>query len=158
MLLLFPLYMRKLNYREIKYLGGQEYIYTTKGRCTATVLHNFTQYYSLSYFCPFTYTILHSHTYIFTTIVFCFFSFIIIAGFPSLKLTVNMFFLFPPHLQVHVCSVMSDSLQPHELLSLWDFPDKNTGVGCRFLLHPISVFCCYCWLFVSFNHRHRGLT
>ena len=36
------------------------------------------------------------------------------------------------------CSVMSDFLQPHELqiarlLCPWDFPDKNTGVGCHFL-------------------------
>ena len=33
------------------------------------------------------------------------------------------------------CSVMSDSLWPHRLwptrlLSPWDFPGKNTGVGC----------------------------
>lgn len=53
-------------------------------------------YYSyLSYFCPFTYIILHSCTYnIPKTVVFYFFSFIIIAWFPSLKLFVNMFFLF----------------------------------------------------------------
>ena len=31
-------------------------------------------------------------------------------------------------------SVMSDSLQPHRLLHPWDFPGKNTGVGCHFLL------------------------
>ena len=36
-------------------------------------------------------------------------------------------------------SVLSDSLQPHELYSLrllcpWDSPGKNTGVGCCFLL------------------------
>ena len=36
-------------------------------------------------------------------------------------------------------SVMSDSLQPHELQSTrllcpWDSPGKNTGVGCYFLL------------------------
>ena len=35
------------------------------------------------------------------------------------------------------CSVMSDSLQPHglyptRLLCPWDFPGKNTGVGCHF--------------------------
>ena len=35
---------------------------------------------------------------------------------------------------------MTDSLQPHglyptSLLCLWDFPGKNTGVGCHFLLH-----------------------
>ena len=38
-----------------------------------------------------------------------------------------------------VASVMSDSLRPHGplpawLLSLWDSPGKDTGVGCHFLL------------------------
>ena len=37
---------------------------------------------------------------------------------------------------------MSDALQPHELeptrlLHLWDFPGKNIGVGCHFLLQGI---------------------
>ena len=37
---------------------------------------------------------------------------------------------------------MSDSLQPHRLqpaglLGPWNFPDKNTGVGCHFLLQMI---------------------
>ena len=37
-----------------------------------------------------------------------------------------------------ICSVMSDSLQSHGLQSTmllcpWDFPGKNTGVGCHFL-------------------------
>ena len=41
-----------------------------------------------------------------------------------------------------VRSVMSDSLQPHGLQSIrllcpWDFPDKNTGVGCHFFLQGI---------------------
>ena len=27
------------------------------------------------------------------------------------------------------CSVMSDSLQPHELYSPWNSPGQNTGVG-----------------------------
>ena len=40
------------------------------------------------------------------------------------------------------CSVMSDSLSPYELspsrlLCPWDFPGKNTGVGCHFLLQDI---------------------
>ena len=40
---------------------------------------------------------------------------------------------------VCACSVMFDSLQPHgpqptRLLCPWDFPGKNTGVGCHFLL------------------------
>ena len=42
-----------------------------------------------------------------------------------------------------VCSDVSDSLWSHELwpsrlLCLWDFPGKNTGVGCHFLLQGIS--------------------
>ena len=41
-----------------------------------------------------------------------------------------------------VCAAMSSSLQPHGLLPTrllcpWDFPDKNTGVGCHFLLQAI---------------------
>ena len=32
------------------------------------------------------------------------------------------------------CSVKSDSLQPTKLLCLWDFPSKNNGVCCHFLL------------------------
>jgi len=40
------------------------------------------------------------------------------------------------------CSVVSNSLQPHglqpaRLLHPWDFPGKNTGVGCHFLLQRI---------------------
>ena len=40
------------------------------------------------------------------------------------------------------CYVVSDSLQPHglypaSLLCPWDFPGKNTGVGCHFLLQGI---------------------
>ena len=40
------------------------------------------------------------------------------------------------------CSVVSNSLQPHglqptRLLCLWNFPGKNTGVGCHFLLQGI---------------------
>ena len=43
------------------------------------------------------------------------------------------------HLCVCACSVMSNSLWPHRLqptrlLCPWDFPGKNTGVGCHFLL------------------------
>ena len=39
-------------------------------------------------------------------------------------------------------SVVSDSLRPHGLyptriLSPWDFPGKNTGVGCHFLLQNV---------------------
>ena len=43
---------------------------------------------------------------------------------------------------LYVCSVISDSLRPHEvwptkLLCLCSFPGKNTGVGCHFLLQGI---------------------
>ena len=39
---------------------------------------------------------------------------------------------------MHVCSAVYDSLQPHglqpaRLLCPWNFPGKNTGVGCYFL-------------------------
>ena len=42
------------------------------------------------------------------------------------------------------CSVMSDSLQPHGLqpawfLCPWDFPGRNTGVGCHSLLQGIFL-------------------
>ena len=45
---------------------------------------------------------------------------------------------------VCVCSVMSNSLWSHELqparlLCPWDFPGKNTGVGCHFLLQGIFL-------------------
>ena len=48
---------------------------------------------------------------------------------------------------VYTCmlySVMSDSLWPHRLwptrlLCPWDFPGKNTGVGCHFLLQGIFL-------------------
>ena len=43
---------------------------------------------------------------------------------------------------VCVCSVVFDSLWPHELSPArlfcpWDAPDKNTGAGCHFLLQGI---------------------
>ena len=46
------------------------------------------------------------------------------------------------HSERKSCSVMSDSLQPHglqptRLLCPWDFPGKNTGVGCHFLFQGI---------------------
>ena len=41
-----------------------------------------------------------------------------------------------------VTSVMSDSVRPHRRQSIrlprpWDSPDKNTGVGCHFLLRSL---------------------
>ena len=43
-----------------------------------------------------------------------------------------------------IASVVSDSVrpqrqQPTRLPSLWDFPGKNTGVGCHFLLQCMKV-------------------
>ena len=40
---------------------------------------------------------------------------------------------------------MSNSLQPHglkptRLLHPWDFPGRNTGVGCHFLLYFLEMF------------------
>ena len=45
---------------------------------------------------------------------------------------------------MHAFSVVSDSLQPHglqppRLLCPWDFPGKNTGVVCHFLLQGIFL-------------------
>ena len=44
----------------------------------------------------------------------------------------------------YVASVVSDSVRPHRqqptrLPRPWDFPGKNTGVGCHFLLQCIKV-------------------
>ena len=39
--------------------------------------------------------------------------------------------------QCSVTLVMSNSLQPTRLLCPWNFPGKNTGVGCHFLLQGI---------------------
>ena len=37
------------------------------------------------------------------------------------------------------CSVVSDSLWPHGLLRLWDFPGKSAGVDCHCLLQGIFL-------------------
>ena len=47
-------------------------------------------------------------------------------------------------MDVHVCSVVSDSLQlgrlqPTRLLSPWNFPGKNPGVDCHFLIQGIFL-------------------
>ena len=53
--------------------------------------------------------------------------------------------LWDPYLYcISECSLGSDSLQPHglypsRLLCPWDFPSKNTGVGCHFLLQGIFL-------------------
>ena len=55
-----------------------------------------------------------------------------------LKLLMNTF--PPPCLVFNSCSIL---LQPHGLspwlLCPWDFPDKNSGVGCHFLLQGIFL-------------------
>ena len=54
-----------------------------------------------------------------------------------------------------VASVMSDSVRPHRwqptrLCRPWDFPGKNTGVGCHFLLQCMKLKSeSYVWLFVT---------
>ena len=67
---------------------------------------------------------------------------------------------------VRVCSVMSDSFRPHglepiRLLCPWDFPDKNTGVGCHFLLQGIFMTqgsnpCLLHWQADSLPLHHLG--
>ena len=58
---------------------------------------------------------------------------------------VNLLFLIKGVCVVCVSlSVVSDSLRPHglkptRLLCAWDFPDKDTGVGCHFLLQGIFL-------------------
>ena len=59
-------------------------------------------------------------------------------------LSISTYFFARAKLSVKVlsCSVMSDSLPssellPSSLLCLWDFPGKNTRVGCHFLLQEI---------------------
>ena len=60
-------------------------------------------------------------------------------------------------------SVLSDSLQPHELwparlLCPWDSPGKNTGVGCHFLLQgiPGSTPCLLHCRQILYGLRHQG--
>ena len=75
-----------------------------------------------------------------------------------------------PHIvcvSVLSCSVISNSLQPHglepaRLLCPWNFPGKNTGVGCHFLLQGIfpiqgldrHVLCLLHWQVDSLPLRH----
>ena len=46
---------------------------------------------------------------------------------------------------LHMCSVVSNYLQPHELQPAsrlhcpWTFPGQNTGVGCHFLIQGIFL-------------------
>ena len=62
-----------------------------------------------------------------------------------------------------VCSVMH-GLQPVRLLCLWNFPSKNTGVSCHFLLQGIfpnqglklRLLCLLHWQAVSLPLCHLG--
>ena len=53
-------------------------------------------------------------------------------------------FPYPPLVLVHACSVVSSSLRSHgqllaRLLCPWDFPSRNSGVGCYFLFQGIFL-------------------
>ena len=55
------------------------------------------------------------------------------------------------------CSVMSSSLWPHGLYStrilcLWDFPGKNTGVGCPFLWDVVKY-----WVIIRMNYVSKNI-
>ena len=61
----------------------------------------------------------------------------------------------------NACSVVSDSLWPHglkpaRLLCPWDFPGKNTGVGCHFLLQGRGGMDSN--IILHLNYRHICLT
>ena len=74
--------------------------------------------------------------------------------------------LFLPCLPMHVQSpncvwLWPHGLQPTRLLCPWDVPDKNTGVGCRFLLQGIILTqglnpCLLHWRVLSFPLSHPG--
>ena len=58
------------------------------------------------------------------------------------------------------CSVVSDSLQPRglkpaRLLCPWDFPGKNIGVGCHFLLQGIFLTQGYVVLIFQKSMTHQ---
>ena len=87
-------------------------------------------------------------------------------------------FLSFAHMAHCACSIVSNSLRPHGLYPLprpaprspWDFPGKNTGAGCHFLLQRIRLtqgwnlhlLCLLYWLvsfvaFCFFNQlSHQG--
>ena len=57
----------------------------------------------------------------------------------KIKLPTMFYFGFRLSQCVRACSVVFNSVRPHglkptRLLCPWDFPGKNTGVGCHFLL------------------------
>ena len=56
---------------------------------------------------------------------------------PNDQESIFLFLPFRSHTDVHVKSVVFDSVQPYALLCPWDFPGKSTGVGCHALLEEI---------------------
>ena len=86
-----------------------------------------------------------------------------------LQTCIHIFKLVCKEFCVLRCSVMSKFLQPHglepaRLLCPWDFPDKNTGVGCHFLFQGIfptqgsnpRLLCLLHWQAVSLPLSHLG--
>ena len=66
----------------------------------------------------------------------------IAGGFFTTEPPRELYFLIESERRKWSCSVVSNSLRPHglqptRLLSPWDSPGKNTGVGCHFLLQGI---------------------
>ena len=56
----------------------------------------------------------------------------------SLMTDFNMLLLLSHFSRVRLCNP-ADGSQPTRLLCPWDFPGKNTGVGCHFLLQCMKV-------------------
>jgi len=65
---------------------------------------------------------------------------------------------------MHSCSVTKSGLYPASLLCPWDFPGKNTGMGCHFLLQGIfptqglnpHLMCLLHWQVDSLPLSHPG--
>ena len=85
------------------------------------------------------------------------------------KATVKMKAMNITNLRYVSHSVMSDSLRPHglqttRLLCPWDFPDKNTGVGCHsflqgiFLTRGLNPSLLHCrWILYHLSHQETFL-
>ena len=84
---------------------------------------------------------IHTHTYIFIYILFQILSHCWLLQLVSTVPCAIQYVLLPV-LYTCLCSVVSDFLWPRglgptRLLCPWDFPVKNTGVSCHFLLQGI---------------------
>ena len=53
-----------------------------------------------------------------------------------------------------LCLTLCDSMDPARLLCQWDFPGKNTELGCLFLLHWIFPTQGSNWCLLSHLHSH----